>query len=50
MGELIVDSSKLGWDDKCRKAIDAWNLGKSLGFPMIRPGLEAQDPELWEPC
>lgn len=50
MGDLSTHSGALGWDDKCRKAIEAWNFGRNLGFPLIRPGLEAQDPDQWMSC
>lgn len=37
------------WEDKCRKATEAWNVGKRRGFPLIRPGLEYREPERWTP-
>lgn len=35
------------WVEKVRTAREAWNLGKRLGFPLIRPGLEFRDPDRW---
>lgn len=35
------------WKEKRRIAIQAWELGKSLGYPLIRPELEVREYQVW---
>jgi len=30
------------WMEKRQKAIEAWEWGQRMGYPLIRPGLEAR--------